>query len=508
MTANIALALGAATNTVVVTGVEDLVENDSTMHTNIDRGLIERLPLESASSSVSSLVTLASPGVTADSNGMFHGMGDHAENSFSVDGQPITDQQSKVFSNQIPSNSIQSMEVIDGAPPAEYGDKTSLVIKVTTRSGQGMTRPTGSIHTSYGAFGTATGGFDLGYGKANRGNFITADGLSTGRFLDPPEFKVFHAKGNGQNIFDRIDDQFTENDSIHLNLNYTRSWFQTPNAYDNLNVLDQFGNSVGETDQKSRIETFNISPTYTRLLSQTSVFNLGAFVRKDAFNYFPSENLFADLGPIQSESVGQRRTLLNTGLHSDISYVRGIHNFKAGAIYEHTILRENDVLGIVNPTLNSPCLDAEGNSVIGFTDPAQCTAADDEPNPNFKCQLAALRSDSKRWPLWILRTHRREAVGHVCRGPDYRRQLALRCRHSWRFVQRAYDCTRSAATGRSFVQHQEDEHGAARVLWPLAGDAFRRKPRPIKPRLLRCRAFSAVELHAGSFVAVGARLPQ
>ena len=88
----------------------------------------QKLPLESQSSSVSSLVTLSSPGVAADSNGLFHGLGDHASNSFSVDGQPITDQQSKVFSNQIPSNSIQSLEVISGAPPAEYGGKTSLVI--------------------------------------------------------------------------------------------------------------------------------------------------------------------------------------------------------------------------------------------------------------------------------------------------------------------------------------------------------------------------------------------
>jgi len=70
---------------------------------------------------------------------------------FSVDGQPITDQQSKVFSNQIPVDSIQSMEVISGAPPAEYGDKTSLVVKVTTRSGLGQTQPTGSVTTSYGS---------------------------------------------------------------------------------------------------------------------------------------------------------------------------------------------------------------------------------------------------------------------------------------------------------------------------------------------------------------------
>ena len=380
VSANISLALGTESNTVVVTGGEDLVENDSTMHTDLDRDLIDKLPLESASSSVSSLVTLASPGVAADSNGLFHRLGDHASNSFNVDGQAITDQQSKVFSNQIPAESIQSLEVIDGAPPAEYGDKTSLVIKVTTRSGQGMTKPTGSIYTSYGTFGSATGGFDLGYGGEKWGNFIAASGMKTSRFLDPPEFVVFHDNGNEQNIFDRVDYQLTDKDSLHLNTNYSRSWFQTPNAYDNLNVLDQNGDSVGETDQKSKIETFNISPTYTRLVSQYSVLNLGAFVRKDAYNYYPSSDPFADLGPIQLESIGQRRTLLNTGLHGDISYVKGIQNFKAGAAYAETILRENDALGIVSPTFNSPCVNANRNPVNGFTDPSQCAAAGLFPN--------------------------------------------------------------------------------------------------------------------------------
>src|SRR5258708_18080299 len=130
VTLQISLKISSASTT--VTGEEnggDLVETDPNFHTDVDRKLFDKLPLESQSSSVSSLLTLASPGVVADSNGLFHGLGDHAENSFSVDGQPITDQQSKVFSNQIPLDSIQSLEVISGAPPAEFGDKTSLVIK-------------------------------------------------------------------------------------------------------------------------------------------------------------------------------------------------------------------------------------------------------------------------------------------------------------------------------------------------------------------------------------------
>ena len=87
----------------------------------MDRGLFDKIPLESASSSVSSLVTLSSPEVAADSNGLFHGLGDHASNSFSVDGQPITDQQSKVFSNQIPVDSIESLEVIPVLPRPNTG---------------------------------------------------------------------------------------------------------------------------------------------------------------------------------------------------------------------------------------------------------------------------------------------------------------------------------------------------------------------------------------------------
>ena len=377
------LQIGAASTTVTVTSGGDLVENSSTFHTDLDRNLIQKLPLESQSSSLSSLVTLSTPGVTADSNGLFHGLGDHASNSFSVDGQPITDQQSKVFSNQLPANSIQSMEVISGAPPAEYGDKTALIIQVTTRSGQGLTKPSIDLTSSYGTFGSSTAGIDVGYGGKTWGNFFEGDGLNTGRFLDPPEFAVFHAKGNEQNIFDRVDYQFTPADALHLNLNYSRSWFQTPNAYDNLNVLDQFANNVGNTDQHSKIETFDIAPTYTRVIGTDSVFNFGPYIRKDAYNYYPSRNPLADLGPIQSESISQRRTLTGAGVHTDLSYARGIHTIKVGAMYEQTFLRERDDLGVVNPTLNSPCMDTAQNPVNGFTDPSQCAAANYLPNPAF-----------------------------------------------------------------------------------------------------------------------------
>ncbi len=183
----IGMSLGQTTESVTVQAAGDLLETDSTAHTDVDRQLFDKLPLESASSSVSSLVTLASPGVAADSNGLFHGLGDHAENSFSVDGQPITDQQSKVFSNQIPLDSIASIEVIPGAPPAEYGDKTSLIIDVTTRSGQGLTTPHGDLTVSYGTFGQANVDFDFGYGRAELGEFLRGQWIAERSLLIRPK---------------------------------------------------------------------------------------------------------------------------------------------------------------------------------------------------------------------------------------------------------------------------------------------------------------------------------
>ena len=107
-----------------------------------------------------------------------------------------------------------------------------MVIVVTTRSGLGATTPHGDITASYGTFGTTNGGFDLLDGGKTWGNFISANGMNTSRFLDGPEFAVMHDHGNEENVFDRFDFKPSSTDTINVNLGFTRSWFQTPNSYD------------------------------------------------------------------------------------------------------------------------------------------------------------------------------------------------------------------------------------------------------------------------------------
>jgi carboxypeptidase family protein len=366
----------ASTSVTVQSEAADLIEKDPVAHTDVDRNLFDKFPL-GGSSTISSLITYTTPGVAADSNGLFHGLGEHQENSFSVDGQPITDQQNKIFSNQIPFGAVQSLEAVNGIPPAEYGDKTTLIINVTTRSGLNL-RPIGSVYASYGSFGTGNVGFDYAVGSQHFGNFISASGFQSGRFLDPPELTVIHDKGNTENFWDRVDFQPRTQDNVHLNLNYARSWFQQPN---------QFDQAAAGQDQRVLINTFNIAPAWTHIFNAHTVLAVNAFVRQDRYHYFPSANAFSDL----PATLAQDRHLTNLGVRSDLSYVKGAHNIKIGAQLQHWFLKEQFNLGLTDPTFNAPCQlpDSTPDPSATPTDPTQCATAHpgDTANPGFLAGL-------------------------------------------------------------------------------------------------------------------------
>ncbi len=197
-----------------------------------------------------------------------------------------------------------------------------------------------------------------------------------------------------------------------------------------------FGN-VGNTDQRSKIGTFNIAPTYTRTIGANSVFNFGPYVRKDQYNYYPSGNPLADLGPanLQTQSIAQNRTLTNAGVHTDYSYVKGINNIKIGARYEQTFLRENDSLGIVDPTYNSPCVDVNGNPLPGYSVSAAARVSDQPGLQSGPRPYDLTRGGS--YFHFFGHTDVKE-LASVRRGPDQDRQLALQPRHPRRSLQRTH----------------------------------------------------------------------
>ena len=355
--------------TVEATGA-DILEVTPSDHVDDDRSLLSKLPVVDPGAGLSSAITYSTGGVAADANGFFHPLGDHAETSFVIDGQPISDQQSKVFSTQLPTSAIQSMELVSGSPAAEFGDKTSLIANVTTRSGLGAGGFFGNVDASYGSFGTAGGSIGLGWGNARAGNFLAIDGVRSGRFLDTPEFTAFHDIGNNQTIFDRLDLQPNDKDTFHLNLFGARNWIQIPNDYDQL-----------AQDQRQRVLTWSIAPGFQRTFNAHTLLTINPYVRKDEFFYYGSRDPFNDTPATQN----QARQLLNWGVKSDLAINAGAHDLKIGVDLKQTRLLENFGLGITDPTFNPICVDANGNAAGPLTvlDPNQCPALGLTANPNL-----------------------------------------------------------------------------------------------------------------------------
>src|SRR6202163_2777628 len=358
---------GTRTSVTVEAAGADVLENNPSAHVDVDRSLILKLPSGDPGGGLSQAITYSTGGVAADGNGLFHPLGDHAQASFVVDGQPISDQQSKVFSTQLPISAIQSMEVTTGTPDAEFGDKSSLVAQITTRSGLGSLKPFGNIQGNYGSFGTAGGSVALGFGSAKFGSFVAVDGVRSGRFLDSPEFTPIHDIGNNQTIFERMDYQPNGRDAFHLNLFAARNWIQSPNSYDQLTQ-----------DQHQRVLTWSIAPGYQHTLNAHTLITVNPYIRKDQFNYYASRDPFADTPATQNEN----RQLLNWGVRADVSATQGRHNLKYGVDLKQTRLLENFGFGITDPTFNSPCINTDGASVSDttLTNPNQCQKAGFEPN--------------------------------------------------------------------------------------------------------------------------------
>lgn len=368
------LALAGSTQSVTVEGGGDVLENEPTAHVDVDRNQMLKLPVGDPGAGLSQAIIHSSGGVANDGNGAFHPLGDHAQVTFMVDGQPISDQQSKVFSTQLPPSAVQSMELNTGSPNAEFGDKTSLVAQITTRSGLGAGKMFGNLDTSYGTFGNVGGDLALGFGNEKFGNFLAVDGVRSGRFLDAPEVGAFHDKGNNETIFDRLDYQPDGRDVFHLNLFTARNWIEIPNAFDQLSQ-----------DQRQRVLTWSVAPGYQHTFNASTLLTINPYIRKDQFNYYGSRDPLQDTPFTQDQS----RQLMNFGVRADVSFTKGIHTVKAGLDTKQTRLKEGFQFGVTDSTYNPICVDPSGNAAgpDSLTNPSGCAPLGLSANPSLQAGL-------------------------------------------------------------------------------------------------------------------------
>src|ERR1051325_7629235 len=128
---DLSLSLEEATAAVTITtGEAAMLETDRTSSdTDISQAILER-PIGAAPSRAIESIVASTPGFVTDDNGRMHPRGSESQVQYVVDGVPITDNLSAIFSTSLDARTLRSVEVLTGGIPAEFGDKLAGVINV------------------------------------------------------------------------------------------------------------------------------------------------------------------------------------------------------------------------------------------------------------------------------------------------------------------------------------------------------------------------------------------
>jgi hypothetical protein len=335
------LKLAEISVTVVVTGGEpaagQLETDTSTSHVDIDKSYIARAPAAVLSRAMEELIT-ATPGFAKDENGRFHFQGAHSQSEYVIDGQTISDQTGVTFSNSIDPGIAQSMEVIYGNVPAEYGEKVGAVFNLATKSGLGNPFKA-EIESSAASFGTFEEGASVMAGSQTWGVFASVTGSWSDRFLDPVNPDNLHNAGNTERAFLRLDFAAPKmTDIFRLTVLAGLTNRDVPNTY--------IQEAAGQNETVKSRDT-NVNFGWMHVLSSTATFDLNAFARFSTFQLFSSLN---DT-PVRAESD---RSLDNYGLAPSFTWAAGAQEIKVGGVFKVFPIDECFSFGITDPALNDP----------------------------------------------------------------------------------------------------------------------------------------------------------
>jgi hypothetical protein len=131
----IKLTVAGSKTSIEVSPPENLVERDSSSSsTTIGQNSVRHTPRANRNRLLQELVATA-PGSATENNGLLHVRGADDGILYVIDGIPIVDRLDAVSASPIDTDTINSMQVITGNIPAEFGGRSAAVVIVHPKSG-------------------------------------------------------------------------------------------------------------------------------------------------------------------------------------------------------------------------------------------------------------------------------------------------------------------------------------------------------------------------------------
>jgi outer membrane receptor protein involved in Fe transport len=275
---------------------------------------------------------LQAPGVAQDSFGQLHLRGEHANIQFRLNGVQLPEGLS-VFGQALISRFANSITLITGALPAQYGFQTAGVIDIQTKTG--TNNPGVALSMYGGSWNWLQPGFEYG-GRAGPVDwYVTGDFLHNNRGIENPtaSLNAIHDTTNQFHGLAYVSGIIDPDTRLSLILGGYTSQFQIPNN-PGQSTSGLAVNGISDFDSGALNENQREATQFAVLSLQKHVDNIdlqvSAFTRRSALYFSPDW-----LGDLLFNGIAQQasRTTWASGVQGDGSWrINENHTLRAGFV--------------------------------------------------------------------------------------------------------------------------------------------------------------------------------
>ncbi|HEV2704171.1 MAG TPA: TonB-dependent receptor [Steroidobacteraceae bacterium] len=306
-------------------------------------------------------VMLQVPDAAQDSFGQLHIRGDHNGLQFRLNGIILPDGIS-VFGQTLPPRLIESMQMVMGSLPAQYGLRSAGIIDLTTKSGS--LDPGGSITLYGGSHGELEPSFDYGGSSGPYTYFVTGDFQRSDLGIESPDGSSdpLHDHTKQHHGFAYAEDVLDPEDRISAIIGVSDADFQIPNLHGEqpslgltVNGQSSYPSELLNENQRevTQFGILSLQHSSGPLTLQTSF-----IARNSTLGFIPDP-----LGDLLYNGISQNAYKQDVayGLQSDGAYkLDDVHTLRAGVYFQYDRLISNSTSQVLDtdPLTGLPLNDA------------------------------------------------------------------------------------------------------------------------------------------------------
>jgi len=320
-------------------------------------------------------VLLRAPGVVQDGFGQVHVRGDHGSLQYRLDGVQLPEGLS-LFSQVLSPRFANSISLLTGALPAQYGLRTAGVVDIGVKSG--TTNPGAEASFMGGSYNWVQPSAQYGGRSGNIDYFAVGQYVSNGIGIEnpTPTWAPLHDDTNQWYALGKVTAIVDENTRLSFIGGGANARYQIPNNINQVPNFTVFGNSTWDSsilDQRQWESTYfgiaSLQKTYAAFNMQ-----LSGFARYSQLNYQPDaigDLLYNGFAP------WAQRTSFATGVQADASWkVMPKHTLRGGFLVQRervTSFAQANALPLVPDPADPSAPAIPGDTPVGLTDSADLT---------------------------------------------------------------------------------------------------------------------------------------